>query len=262
MRARDGIYLTPDWANFIQRAAIRAQSFFQDAVANDTFVDIVKSFLDLFDLSCIFRVNFFHYRALQSIHCVIQFCFGMWAVEEFVHFVGKASVEIFHELLVGGLKNGFPFGFANFGPHFVLNIYQGLESFVAESQRINQDLFRNLIGTGFYHQDRVAGSCDPQVEIGFFNLRIGGIDNEFTVDPSNADCAYRAVPRDVRDGQRDRSRVDRQNIQRIFHIRREGIQSDLHIVAHVLGEQGADGAVCKAGDQNSVAAGPAFTAEE
>ena len=73
---------------------------------------------------------------------------------------------------------------------------------MTEVQGRYHDVFRNLVGTAFDHQDGVPGACNAQIEIGGFQLAERGIGHEFIIYASNPYSANRPVPGDI--GNQDR----------------------------------------------------------
>ena len=132
----------------------------------------------------------------------------------------------------------------------------------ARSQRGHHDVFGDLVGAAFDHQDGIARAGHAQVEVGLLELLEGRVDDELAVDPADAHGADRAAEGDVGDRQRRRGADDAQHVDRVLAVGRQGVQQDLHVVAHVLGEQGPQRAIGQPGGQDGGLGRPAFAAEE
>ena len=127
--------------------------------------------------------------------------FGVRGIKSFIDVGGSAVVNFLHDGFVQSEELYFSFGFANFVCHLNLGFSNGLNGFVTKEQGRDHDFFVNFIGTTFNHQDGIRGSGNAQVEVRFFNLGVGGVEDEFTVDTANPYGAHRSTPGDVGDHQ-------------------------------------------------------------
>ncbi len=157
---------------------------------------------------------------------------------------------------------GFVLRLAQRFTHLVLQIDHRLHGFVAEVQRFHHQGFGNFIGAALHHEDGVLGAGDAQIERAGIHLGCRGISHECAVDVADAHRADRSLERNVADGQRRRSAVDRQNVDLMFAVGRQRSDDHLHVVAEIGGEQRAQGPIGQAADQNAGFAGPAFAPEE
>ncbi len=133
---------------------------------------------------------------------------------------------------------------------------------MAELQRLHHDILRDLVRAAFHHQDSVTRPGDAQVEVRGFDLGKGRVDHELAVDASDAHRAHGSAPGDVRDHDRSRGGVDREDIQRMDSIGRKREHDHLHFVAHPVLEQWAQRTVGEARDEDGISARASLAAEE
>ena len=94
-----------------------------------------------------------------------------------------------------------------------------LISCVTEFDGVNHRLFRNFLRAGFDHHDAVHGADDHQVQLARALLVVGRVDHELAVHLPDAHRANGTVERNVRDGQRNRSAVDAEDIRIVRRCR-------------------------------------------
>ena len=197
MRARADADLAPDRADLGQAAAIGADALVEDARAHHVFVGLVKGFFDLADFAFIFAGELGNDLRLRrsSIGCVV-----LGLDQRLVEDVRPARRQRAGRPVRAGLVRWGRAGTSRLGLPISAamrscSIDQRLDGLVAEHQRFDHHIFGDFFSAAFDHQDGVAGAGDAQVEVGFFDLLEGGVDDEFAVDAANAHGADRARPR-------------------------------------------------------------------
>ena len=133
-----------------------------------------------------------------------------------------------------------------------LEVHDRLEGAMAEQDRLGHDGFGQELGAGLDHHDRVLGPGDDQVELRVGELRVGRVDDELAVDPSDADRSDRAVERDLADRQRRGCRDRADDVRVVLLVGREDRDDQLDVVLVALGEERADRPVGLAGGQDRV----------
>jgi len=68
---------------------------------------------------------------------------------------------------------------------------------VSEQDGLGHHVLGQELRAGLDHHDRVAGARDDQVELGFVELAVRGVDDELAVDPAHSDRAYGPVERNL-----------------------------------------------------------------
>ena len=92
--------------------------------------------------------------------------------------------------------------------HLFLQVDNWLNGLMPKCKRLNHNIFGYFIGTAFHHQDGIACTCDPQIQFALIHLGEGWVNDEVTVDATNANRANRSCPGDIGDHQSARSGVD------------------------------------------------------
>ena len=136
-----------------------------------------------------------------------------------------------------------------------------LEMPVAEHDRAEHHLFRQLLRLGLDHQHRIVGAGDDQIELGLGHLVQRRVQHEFVVDEAYSGGADRAHERRAGQRQRGGGRHHRQNVRIVFHVMGENGDDHLRLVAPAVGEQRTDRAIDQAGDQRLLFGGAAFALE-
>ena len=172
--------------------------------------------------------------------------------------------------------DGFGFG-QNFRAHFLqINLPLRFPDLLLEVADAGDDFFDFLVGKldggvkvgfgdflgrTFDHDEIFIGADVDEIQIGLFALGVGGVGNELATDSRHADRAEGAGPRNVRDAQRGRSAVNREDVGIVFAVRREQDNDNLCIVVKAFWEQGPAGAVNHAGGENFFFGRPSFPFE-
>jgi hypothetical protein len=123
-------------------------------------------------------------------------------------------------------------------------------------------LFGHFVGVRLDHHHMVGTAGDDQLEVREFRDVAVGVDDKIAVHIPDAHRAERSVPRDVGDGQRGGRADDAQHRRRVVEVHRQRQHNHLHLVAHALREQRADGAVNKASLHNRLIGGAPAALDE
>jgi len=160
--------------------------------------------------------------------------FVMWRIQQSLH----RLVIFFKNRIDRSLRNAgafhFALGFAHFRSHFQLSFDQRLDCPMTGFDRSDHRLVADFIRPGFYHQNGICRAGNSEIQIRIFHLLKSRVNHIFAVDQSDTDGTDRSVPWDIRDSQRCRSGIDRQNIQLIFKIGGEAIEDNLNFVSNIL----------------------------
>ena len=120
----------------------------------------------------------------------------------------------------------------------------------------------HLVGAGLDHGHQIGGGGHRNVHVRLFLLFGGGVDDIFPVHQAHHHAGDGAIPGDVGDGNGDGGADHGGDFRCAVGIHRHHGADHRHVVAHILGEEGADGAVDDPGGQDRLFAGPALPALE
>ena len=149
--------------------------------------------------------------------------------------LGNDAVDESHDLLVGGVTG-----------------HNGVE----------HGIVVNLVGAGLNHSHQIGGGGDGDVHLGALLLLGGGVDDELAVHQTNHDTGDGAVPGDVGNSNSGRGTDHSHGLGLAIGVNAHHGADQSHIVAHILGEQGADGTVNHTRSQDRLLAGAGLTALE
>ena len=123
-------------------------------------------------------------------------------------------------------------------------------------------LLIDLVGTGLDHDDLFLAGSKGQGEVAVLALLLGGVQHDLTVHQTDKDTGDGAVPRNVRHSDGQRGTVHAGDLCRAVGVLTHDGHRHADIVAHILGEQRADGAVNDAGGEDGMLAGAALAAHK
>ena len=123
-------------------------------------------------------------------------------------------------------------------------------------------LLIDLVGTGLDHDDFFLAGCKGQGEVAVLALLLRGVQHDLAIHQTDKDTGDGAVPRNVRHSDGQRSAVHAGDLCGAVGVKAHDSHRDADIVAHVLGEKRADGAVHNAGGQDGMLTGAAFAAHK
>ena len=176
-----------------------------------------------------------------------------------VHEVGHDVVE---QLLVEGGVGIVELGLADLGDHLVDELDLLLVLLVGLLNGLEHLVVGDLVGAGLDHDHLLAGGDHGDVQIADLALFAGGVDDQLTVHQAHLHGAHRTVPGDIGDGQSGGGADQSGDLGRAVMIHSHDGGHDGHVIAEVIGEQGADGAVDDAAGEDALLAGTAFPAVE
>ena len=148
------------------------------------------------------------------------------------------------------------------GRQLALRAAELLDRVVRDVERVEHLGLGDLAGARLDHQDGLVGARDHEVEVGRELLLLGRVDDEVALDLADPHGADRRRERDVRDHQRRRRGVHRQDVVGMVVVDRQRDRHELRLVPPALREQRAQRAVDHARDQRRLLAGAALALEE
>ena len=120
----------------------------------------------------------------------------------------------------------------------------------------------HLVGAGLDHHDLVHGGGNGQGKVAHLALLLRGVQHDLAVNQTHLHAADGAVPRDIGHGGHQRSADHAGDLRAAIRVKAHDGHGDAHVVAHLLGEQRAHGAVHHAAGQDGALAGAALTAHK
>ena len=133
---------------------------------------------------------------------------------------------------------------------------------MGELNRVYHGLFFHLLAAGLDHHDAVLGAHDHDVEQAVTHLRVGRINDELSVNKTDAHRAHRTLKRNVGESQGAGSSVDGYDVRVVLGIGRKHECNDLGLAAETFREKRADRAVDLAAGENLALTGAAFALNE
>ena len=152
--------------------------------------------------------------------------------------------------------------FADFVANALDEFHDFLVGFVTEHNAVKHHIVGHFVCARFNHGDQGVGRSHGHGHLRFLTLFGGGIDDIFAVHQADGNAAYRAVPRDFGNADGNRNTDHGGDFGRAVGVNGHHRCHHADIVAHVLGEQRANGAVNHARGKRSLFARSAFTALE
>src|SRR5260370_24206933 len=134
-----------------------------------------------------------------------------------------------------------------------------LDLAVGKFNGIDHRFFGDLARPGLNHDNAFGRTYNSDIQLAFFNLFVGGIDDELAVKLAHPYRTDEMRKWDIRNHQSRSGAVDGQHVRIVFSVSRKHNGDDLSIVAESFREKRADGAVDHAAGQNFALAGTAFT---
>ena len=176
-----------------------------------------------------------------------------------VHGGGHDLVEqLLIEVGVGVVE----FGLADLGHHLVDEGDLLLVLLVSGADGLEHDIVGHLVGAGLDHDHLLGGGHHGDVQIADLTLLGVGVKDQLAVHQTHLQGGHRAVPGDVGDSQGGGGADEGGDLRRAVVIHGHDGAHHGHIVAEVVGEQGANGAVDDAAGQDALLPGTALAAVE
>ena len=176
--------------------------------------------------------------------------------------VHRGVHDLLEQLLVEVGVGIVELGLADLGNHLVDQRDLLLVLLVGHADGLEHDVVGHLVGAGLDHDDLLTRGDDGYVEVADLALVAGGVEDELAVDQTDLQRGDGAVPGDVGDGERGGRTDQRGDLGGAVVVNGHDRAHDGHVVAEVVGEERADGAVDDAGGQDALLAGTALAAVE
>ena len=172
--------------------------------------------------------------------------------------LGDFLGDVLGELFVVASRHVLHGGLAVLGGEFFLEFDAAQVDFLGVLDGFEDDVFGDLAGAGFHHDDAGARAGNHEVEVAVLYLFVGGVDDELAVHVSDAGGRYGAFEGDVGYCEGSRRADDDHGVVRIDGVHGQGRDYYLDFVLEVLGEQRPDGPVGEPGGEYGVCGWPAF----
>ncbi|MPM71221.1 hypothetical protein SDC9_118184 [bioreactor metagenome] len=153
-------------------------------------------------------------------------------------------------------------GLADFAHHLVDEGNLLLVLLVGHADGLVHSVVADLIGAGLDHNHLFAGGDHGHVQIGSLVILRVGVENQLSVHKAHLQRRHGAVPRNVGDSQSGGGADKSGDFGRAVPVYAHDRAHHGHVVAEIVGEQGADGPVDDPGGQNALFAGAAFAPVE
>ena len=137
-----------------------------------------------------------------------------------------------------------------------------LDFLMTGADGLHHGLLVDLVGTGLNHDDLFLAGGQGQGQVTVLALLLGGVQDDFTVHQADENAGDGAAPRNIGHSDGQGRAIHAGDFGRAVGIQAHDGHRHADIVAHILREQRADGAVNDAGGQDGVLAGAALTAHE
>ena len=170
--------------------------------------------------------------------------------------------DLVEQLLVEARVRVVELGLADLGDHAVDELDLLLVLVVGKLDGLVHGVVIDLVRAGLDHDDLLAGGNDGDVKVGDLALLARGVEDKLAVHKADLERADRAVPGDVRDGEGGGGADQGRDLGGAVVIDAHDRRHDGNVVAEVIGEEGADGAVDDAARQDALFAGTALAAVE
>ena len=228
-----------------------------------------------------------HHVFLGAVHTVVNegFLVGIQGVKVLVHLFIYRDKALVPDILVVGIHSSLDVfqgevlhrfhhllrrGVAGIGELFLADFrLDALDEFdnvlvglVAGDNAAVHHVIGNLVGAGLDHGDAGIGGGHRHCHLGALALFRIRIDDVFPVHIAHAHAGDGAVPRNIGDGKGNGGAHHGGNLRGAILVYGHDGADDGHVVAHILGEQGPDGPVNDAANQDGFLAGAAFPLQE
>ena len=178
--------------------------------------------------------------------------------------IAQALVRFGLDLIQEGVLDGCLVGhlfLATLFSEFELHFAQLDDRFVTEHEGISHQVFGQLIGEAFDHQDRFTATGDDQVQAGRGDLLHGRKQHELVIDQADANTGDWASEWEWRHSQCCTTTGDRPDIGIIHAIARQDVGHHLNFVDVTFWEQRTNRTVGQTGGQNFLESRTAFPLE-
>ena len=258
--ARQAIDLAPDGTHGRAVAAVQADTFVQDHVAHGLFlfVGIVAGHHGGFGLLVLFGQGS-QEVGLDLLKGGGTLLLGQGGLGHGVALVIAELVDGLAQVLVLLVVRIVTFdGLAAVCVQFFLDAAVLLDFFVGELDGLEHHVLGDLVHLAFHHHDVLFGSGDHQFQVGFLHFGEVRVDDELAVDAAHAHLGDRSQEGKVAGGESGRGGQAGEGVG--LDVLLGGDEPDVHKYGKVeiVREEGTQGAVHQAGDQDLVVRGLAF----
>ncbi len=241
-----------EFADFVQLSTVGSLAVLDDELSNRVLDRLVHGFIQLSKNLGLVRVNFF--IALDDLFGELaqaRFSGSLVRIDDRgLDFRPAVLLDPRHEVGIDELADRLSLGLArDLGELLELDADR-LDRFMSELQGSSHVLFRDLGGAGFDHRDRAFVPGNDQVEVALGDLGDAREEDQLAVDSGDADASNGTIERDIAQGKRRSRGIHRQNVGWIFLIDGERHRDDLHVVAHALRKERANGSVDQSAGQD------------
>ena len=153
-------------------------------------------------------------------------------------------------------------GLSDLGHHLVDEGDLLLVLLVGGADGLEHHVVGHLVGAGLDHDHLLAGGDDGDVQIADLTLLCVGVKHQLAIHQTHLQGGNRAVPGDVGDGQRGGGADQSGDLRGAVVIHGHDGAHHGHVVAEIVGKQGADGTVDDAAGQDALLAGTTLAAVE
>ena len=137
-----------------------------------------------------------------------------------------------------------------------------LDLFVTGADGLHHGLLVDLVGAGLDHNDLLLAGSQGQGQVAVLALLLGGVQHDLAVHQTDGHTGDGAAPGNIRHGDDQRGTVHAGYFSGAIGIQAHDGHGHADIVAHILGEQRADGTVDHAGGQDGMLTRAALTAHK
>ena len=117
---------------------------------------------------------------------------------------------------------------------------------------VKHKVIGNFVTACFNHCNQIFGGRNGKGKVGLFSFFQSRVDNDFAVNKTNKSGSDRTIPRNIGNGDCRRNTDSGGDFRRAVGVNRHNGCNNRTIVAHILREKRADGAVDTAGSQNGL----------
>ena len=170
--------------------------------------------------------------------------------------------DLLEQLLVEVRVGIVELGLADLGHHLADQGNLLLVLLMGHADGLEHHIVGHLVGAGLDHDHLLSGGHHRHVQIADLALLAGGIEHQLAVHQAHLQGAHGAVPGDVGNGQGGGGADQAADLRGAVVVHAHNGAHHGHVVAEVVGEQGADGPVDDPAGEDALLAGAALTAVE
>ena len=259
--ARNQANLTGQRTNLIDAAAINALALIEQPSPDDEFLQFVDA---LVDLCLLLRVNFIKF-CVDFLNNRRQALFAdilVVGIQRKFYFINCKVLDCLEHIVVNFLRLEGKFRFADLSLHVGDKLCDLFNLLVTFGDGVEHGLVVHLVRTGLDHDDLLAGTGNGQLQVGTASLPLIRADDNLAVHQAHLHAADWAVPRNVRDGQREGGTQHTGNLRGVILIDRQNGHDDRNVVAHIFREQRTDRTVYQTGGQDGLLGRTSLSLEE